>query len=317
MARSALFSRQRPGGPIVFTDESATTGDIFFVDSGSATKADSVGAGQNPDAPFATIDFAVGQCAANNGDRIYVMPGHAEAVIAAAGLDFDVAVIEVIGLGNGTSRPTITLDTATSATVEIGAVDVTLKNMRFVSDINDLAILLDVNFGTCRIENCDFLSSSAKECFCFIDIATTKDDIVISGCRFFQPTDPEGTTNAASTGCIFLVDSQDVLIENCYFSGFFESSIIHNRTTAATRLWVNNCHGTQELTGAEVLTLVAVGTGGMADCSWSVIGATDATTEALFVVIGAASPFGFFRTDFMNDNAAGGNLALPVTAAMA
>lgn len=315
MARSELFGRGTPGGPLVFVDESATTGDIFFVDSGADTADDSVGAGRSPDGPFATIDFAVSQCEANHGDRIYVMPGHAETVIEAQGLDFDVAGIEVIGIGVGTSRPTITLNTATTATVEVGAIDVTLKNLRFISDINDLAILLDVNFGTCLVEGCDFVCSSAKECFCFIDIATTKDDITIRNCRFFSPTDPEGTTNDASTGAIFLVDSEDVLIEGCYFSGLFESSIIHNRTTAATNLWIKDCHGNNALASAEILTLVSTGTGGMVRCSWTVNNAADIVTAADFVVIGATSPFGLHDTTFMNDHGGGENLALPVVVA--
>lgn len=316
MVKSAFFSNKQPGGIYMFKDESATTGDVFFVDSGSATKADSVGAGQNPDKPFATIDFAVGQCTASNGDRIYVMPGHAEAVIAAQGLDFDVAGIEVIGLGNGTSRPTITLDTATTATVEVGAVDVTLKNLRFVSDINDLAILLDVNFGTCHIENCDFISSSAKECFCFIDIATTKDDFVIKGCKFLQPTDPDTTTNAVNTGCIYIVDSENILIEDCWFGGNFESSIIHNKTTKVQNLWVKNCYGNQSLAGAEVITLVAGATGGMFNCLWTCPTNTVAT-EASWMILAASTPFGFFNCGFMNDGVGGGNLALDGTAVTA
>ena len=317
-SRSPLFSRKQPGGAYVFTDETATTGNIFFVDSGQTTTgADAVGAGQNPDTPFLTIDYAVGQCTASNGDRIYVMPGHTEAVIAASGIDFDVAGIEVIGLGVGTSRPTITLGTATTATVVVGAVNVTLKNLRFVGGINDLAIMLDVNFGNFLIEGCEFRTASTFEAFCMIDIATTFDDVHIKNCRFFQPSDPEGTTNAVNTGCIYLVDSEDVVIEGCYFSGNFESSIVHNKTTAATNLWIKDCFGNQALSGAEVLTLVTGGTGGISNCAFTVDNAADATTEANFVIIGATSPFGFFNTNFMNDNAAGGNLALPVTADMA
>ena len=76
--KAALFSRHQPGGVFTIVDEANfTTGNIFFVDSGSATGADSVGAGRNPDLPFLTIDYAVGQCTANNGDYIIAMPGHA------------------------------------------------------------------------------------------------------------------------------------------------------------------------------------------------------------------------------------------------
>ena len=78
MGRTALFSRHQPGGVFTVSDIVDHPGDIFFVDSGAATAADSAGAGRSPDAPFATIDYAIGQCAANNGDVIYVMPGHTD-----------------------------------------------------------------------------------------------------------------------------------------------------------------------------------------------------------------------------------------------
>jgi len=95
-----------------------TSGNVFYVDSGAANATDN-NAGDSWDKPLATLDAAVGKCTASNGDKIYVAAGHAEAVIAAAGLDFDVAGIEVIGLGIGTSRPTITLGTA--ACIAFGA----------------------------------------------------------------------------------------------------------------------------------------------------------------------------------------------------
>ena len=97
---------------------SSTTGNIYYVDSGAAVASDEVGAGRSPSTPFATIDFAIGQCTANNGDVIYGMPGHAEAVIAAGGLDVDVAGISIIGLGVGNNRPTITLGTDAAADVD-------------------------------------------------------------------------------------------------------------------------------------------------------------------------------------------------------
>ncbi len=311
-ARSALFARKQAGGTFIYTDETATTGNIFFVDSGAAAAADSVGAGRNPDAPFATIDFAIGQCVANNGDRIIVMPGHAEAVIAAGGLDIDVAGIAIIGIGVGNSRPTVTLGTAASADVDIDATDILIKNIRFVSDINDLARMIDANSARLTMEDCEFVTSSAKECFCFIDIATTVDDFIFRRCSFFQPTNPEGTDNGDSTGCFYYEDSENILIDDCRFHGFFETSIFHNKTTLAKEVWVRKCFGSQLDTTAVICNIVSGGTGGHVDCAWLVSTGADITTEALFAVIGATSPFGFHNTTFMNDNAGGENLALPV-----
>ena len=97
MARTELFARRQVGGMFTVVNNSMTTGNIFFVHSGTGTNG--AGYGQNPDAPVASIDYAVGLCTANQGDRIYVMPGHVETVATASGLAADVAGVEIIGIG--------------------------------------------------------------------------------------------------------------------------------------------------------------------------------------------------------------------------
>ena len=162
MVKASLFSRQQSGGVFMIEDNSLSTGDRFFVDSGSATKADSVGAGQNPDKPFATLDFAVSQCAANNGDIIYAMPGHAEVVSAAAGLDLDVAGITIIGLGDGASTPTVTLGTANTADVDIDAANITVENIHFVGNFLDIVAGIDVNADDFTLKNCRFTDTATN-----------------------------------------------------------------------------------------------------------------------------------------------------------
>src|SRR3990167_2616461 len=83
-----------------------TTGNVFFVDSGASLAVDDTAHGDSPERPFATLDYAVGQCTASNGDIIYVMPGHAETISADSGVDVDVAGVTIIGVGRGASRPT-------------------------------------------------------------------------------------------------------------------------------------------------------------------------------------------------------------------
>ncbi len=313
MVKASLFTRKQSGGMFAIEDNSLSTGERFFVDSGSSTASDTAGAGQNPDKPFATWDFAISQCTANNGDIIYLMPGHAESVIAAAGLDLDVAGVTHIGLGNGTSRPTVTVDTATTADVDIDAVDQTVKNVRFVSDIDSLAVMIDVNFANLHMQGCDFISSSTKEVVNFINLATTVDDFLFEDCYFYQPTDPDGTDDAAATGCFYFVDSENIFIERCRFVGFFETSIFHNKTTLCQALWIRDCYGSQELTGADVITLVDASEGGMARCDFLCQNAAD-VVEGTFMTLAATTPFGFFNSFFMNDNGGGGNLSLAITA---
>lgn len=295
-------------GRVVIVDQSLTTGNVFFVGSTVSGATDSAGYGRSPEAPFATIDYAVGQCTANNNDLILVLPGHAETVAAANGLDLDVAGISVIGLGKGDLRPTVTLGTATTATVRINAKNVTVRNLRFVSNIDDLAILLNLAKDYATVEDCDFLSSSGKECLNFINIATTFDHAVIRRCRFLQPTDPAGSDGAADTGAIFLVDSEFVTIEDCFFSGNFETAIIHNRTTGAANLWLKGCYGIQNLSGAEPFQLVSTATGGVIGGGF-ITPAETAVTEA---TLSGTLPAGFFAfgTRFGNDGGGGQNAVL-------
>src|SRR3954465_1858829 len=99
--RSPFLQTRADGGvgPLVYIDARFAPNNVFFVQSTNGNAGDSSGKGQTPDAPFATIDYAVGQCSANQGDLILVLPGHAETVSAAAGLALDVAGITVLGIG--------------------------------------------------------------------------------------------------------------------------------------------------------------------------------------------------------------------------
>ena len=189
MAKTELFVRKQPGGMFGVINESITTGNIWFVDSGATLAADQAGNGTNPDYPFATIDYAVGQCTADNGDRIYVMPGHAETVTAAGGLDLDVAGISIIGLGNGAQTPTVTLTTADTADVDVDAADITIENIHFKSGFADIAACLDVNAVNCTIRKCRFTEAADDQNFkiCVLGgAAATSDGLVVEDCYCIQ-----------------------------------------------------------------------------------------------------------------------------------
>ena len=156
MSKTELFVRTQPGGVFSVVDNSVTTGAIWWVDSGSATGADEVGYGQNPDAPFLTIDYAVGQCTAGDGDIIYAMPGHAETVSAAGGLDLDKIGIKIVGLGHGTLQPTVTLDTADTADIDVDAASITVENIHFRANFLNIAAAIDVNATDFTLRNCRF-----------------------------------------------------------------------------------------------------------------------------------------------------------------
>jgi len=90
------------------------------------------------DSPFATLSYAVSQCVANRGDVIMVKPGHTETISSATALTLSVAGVAIIGLGVGTNRPTFTLDTATTATINVTAANVSIKNCIFTANYADI-----------------------------------------------------------------------------------------------------------------------------------------------------------------------------------
>ncbi len=312
--KTSRFSRKTPGGVFNVEDQSFTTGDRWFVHSGTGT--DGVGRGTHPDDPLATIDYAIGLATASQGDVIYVMPGHAE-TIGAAEIDVDKIGLSIIGLGVENDRPTITLDETTSD-VDIDANDIFISGLRFISTIADLVWFIDANSERLVMEDCEFITTSTYTAINFINLATTKDHFIFRRCKFVQPTDPDDTDGNTHTGCFYIVDSEDILVEDCIFQGEFETSIFHNDATACANLWIRRCYGEQALSGADILTAETGATGGMIYCHWLVSDAADATTWGDFCTLAQGSPFGMHSTTFMNDNiTAGGNQALPVAVAMA
>lgn len=94
--------------------------------------------------PFATIQKAVTTARANKGDIIFVKPGHAETVSAAAGLILSTAGVAIVGLGIGSNRPTITLDTANTASITVTANNVTVSNILFKANFLNIATCFSI-----------------------------------------------------------------------------------------------------------------------------------------------------------------------------
>ena len=160
-----------------------TAGDVRYVSS--VTGATGV-SGLSPNSPLSTIDEAVGLCTADQGDIIVVLPGHAETVSAAGGLDLDVSGITIIGSGSGANQPTVTLDTATTADIDIDAANITVENIHFVANFADIAVMIDVNADDFTLRNCRFTQAgddlNAK--ICVQDAAAGGSDrITIEGCH--------------------------------------------------------------------------------------------------------------------------------------
>lgn len=237
MSRTPLFVRQQPGGMFSVVQESMSTGAIFFVHSGTGTN--SAGGGGNPDAPLATLDYAIGLCTASKGDIIYVMPGHVETIAATDGFDVDVAGVKIIGLGWGASRPTFNF-TATASQVNIGAASVHLENLRFVAGVSAVVAALQVESKTdfvCR--NCEFYwgGTTAWDLVIALELEAGSHRALIDNCRFLAEPAVAGAVAAVQlTGA-----SHNVRVQNCEFMGDYSTACLTGITTLSQGLmFLNN-----------------------------------------------------------------------------
>ena len=310
---SARGTYKRSGIPI--RTDMPTRNNAWYVCSvtyaGDDAPNDASGYGESPWKPFATIDYAVGKCTAN--DEIHVLEGHAETLTDTNLITMDVAGVSLIGHGRWTNKPTLTMS-ATASGINTSAKNLVIHNIRFVSSVNSLLNFIEAAEGELIVEDCDFVTGSATEAVCFIDLggATTFDNFIIRNCTFLQPSDPEGTGAAVNTGGVYIVDSENILIENCKFRGQFETGIVHNKTTACKGLVIKNCELSNELTVPLLLVTTAEG---VADgCYGATLVAADASEAEIWGTIGTIFWISN-NTSLGNDSGGGGQLAVPGTAA--
>jgi hypothetical protein len=205
-----------------------TTGNVYFVSSTSANCRDDPSHGTRYDNPFATLDYAVGRCTANQGDTIVVLPGNVETVAAASGLAIDVAGLTIIGLGSGSNRPRVNIGTATSATVAISAANTTIRNVLFVTTLDAVVTAIIISAADCKLFDIETRDTSATQCVDFISTTAAADRLLISGWVH------RGDAAAGADTAITVVGGDGAVIENFDLYGNFAVAAIENVTTALT-----------------------------------------------------------------------------------
>ena len=200
---------------------STHAGAVQWVDS-----AGSVNGTGSYQRPWTTIDAAVGACTANSGDMIFVKPGHAETVSAAAGLDLDVAGITIVFLGNGNDRGTITFGTATTADMDVDAADITMVNPRFVAGIDALAGPIDVNAARFKIFGGTYEDGTTINTTDAVVADANADDLLIDGLTFIDG-DAAGTQKQSF---IQVAGATRPTLRNIRCTGDFGTGIIENGT---------------------------------------------------------------------------------------
>jgi hypothetical protein len=92
----------------------------------------------------------------------WLRPGHAETISSSTAATLGVAGVAIVGLGNGTSRPKFTIDTANTATINVTADNISFLNCQFVA--NFLSIAACFTMTTAKwftVQNCAFLDTSS------------------------------------------------------------------------------------------------------------------------------------------------------------
>lgn len=134
---------------------------------------------------FATIQAGIDACTADADDIVLVMPGHTETITAA--IDMDTAGVKVIGLGDGTLRPTVTLN-GTINGFNMTSNNTHIENIGFAVITTDLATaFIDVVGVGCTIKNIYGITDvSAVAVVDAITVTATADDLVIDGVEFWN-----------------------------------------------------------------------------------------------------------------------------------
>lgn len=195
-------------------------GKVFFLNNTAVLPPGGIaGSDNNPGTlrkPFKTLVGAMSMCVASRGDVIMVAPGHAETISSSIAMTLATAGVLIVGTGVGALRPTFTLNTATSATINITAAGISFVNCLFLA--NFAAIVSCFTLTTAKnlsLVNCEFrdLSSSLN----FITIVTTDttsddaDGLLIDNCNIF------GLGTSTNTAMVSMLGTNDrIQISNCY-----------------------------------------------------------------------------------------------------
>jgi hypothetical protein len=199
---------------------------VILVDS--ATGSDTNSGTENWGNALATLDAAIAKCTANNGDKILIAPGHAETFsTTGTKVTFDIAGVEIIGLGIGNDRPKFTFS-HTGANMVMSAASVKLSNVIFITNVDLLTTYLTVSGNDCEI-NIETRDATDKEVI---------SDFTVTGDRFKADVKKYGYTGGDANARVFSLNG----VDNAEIKGIFltkvTTAIVNMITAACTNIIV-------------------------------------------------------------------------------
>lgn len=201
----------------------AYAGQVFWVHSAGG----STGAGTF-NSPFSTLTAALARCVSNRGDTIMIKAGHAESIIAAAGIAITKIGVTIIGLGNGSNRPTFTFTTAAGADIDIDAANVTMQNLLFVAGVDALTGPIDVNAADFTMIGCETRDVTGSYQTVDWIVADAEADRMMILDHVHR-----GATDAGADTWLTVGGADDVTIVPRYIDANFAVAAIENTAAAA------------------------------------------------------------------------------------
>jgi hypothetical protein len=219
--------------PVRIEGEGVLPGNQIYVDS--ALGVDDTAHGSTWEEPVATLDYAIGLCADNNGDIIHVAPGHAETIATPGGVTADIIGITIKGYGNGSNMPTFHFDTGTDSTFVISAANVTIENCLFDNTQDALVVAFPVTGPYCTFRNCIFRDLTTDNTIDWITVVAAATDFTMDGCR------ADCTDTAGNTSFISFDTCVRPTVKNTVIHGDFSDGCLTFITAASTDILIDNC----------------------------------------------------------------------------
>lgn len=209
-------------------------GQVIFVDSNATNTSDADDAvhGHSFENPVATLEYAIGLCTDGQGDVILIAPGHTENITTAAPCTVDISDLTIVGLGTGLNRPTFSIATNTTATISVTAANVTIRNIRVVSALANVAIGITVGASADGfwMEDCDVRDGGTDilEMVIGISLAAECDDVTILNCIFHT------VSGGGCASAVFATAGNDRLrVEGCHMFGTWSAACLDMDATTA------------------------------------------------------------------------------------
>lgn len=210
-------------------------GKVFYVCNSSVLAERGISAsnqndGLTPEKPFSTLDYAIGRCVASRGDKIIVLPGHAETVSGASTIAMDVAGISIIGIGDGALKPLFSFS-ATDSNIAISAANIKVQGIAILATIDSVVAAFTISAAGVEMDIETRDTSAAIEFIsCFVTTAAADNIKIKARHRGF-------VAGNAMVRYIDLVGCTDAEIDVDFF-GIASTAVVNMRTTACDNVMV-------------------------------------------------------------------------------